>query len=202
MKFKEDDWIIINDIPYYIVETTENGKYLLEFQDGNRELLAECLMPTDARLWTIEDAKEGDLLTDKDGCVCVFDYIRETNDEWKSILFCHEDYVSSSGGVHDITGTCPATYWEKERMKDVIERSKKPNAYSGIKTYGITFSGYIARDKDGSIFLHSKKPFWCETLNEWSNIEGSKLKLQKSLFPEIICQDDPIEVKVEITRKV
>lgn len=60
--------------------------------------------------------------------------------------------------------------------------------------------GYIARDADGALFFHSKKPtrFNCEGIKYWIGGYRFLLPKYKESFPELTWEDDPVEIEMTI----
>ncbi len=58
---------------------------------------------------------------------------------------------------------------------------------------------YLARDKNNDLYLFYKKPkkirdcWWAD-----SELDGSYLKLDKTLYPEVTWDSDPVEVDLVI----
>ncbi|MBW2476306.1 MAG: hypothetical protein JRE63_03155 [Deltaproteobacteria bacterium] len=54
---------------------------------------------------------------------------------------------------------------------------------------------YLARDKNKDLYLFSSKPqrgrdcWWAET-----GVDGTYLKIEKSLYPEVTWESEPLEV--------
>ena len=73
-KFKVGDWIV--DIcsprnPYKIIEVCESWYKIIDTDDSHYSISFK-LGAKDFRLWTIRDAKDGDVLANKDGCVFIY----------------------------------------------------------------------------------------------------------------------------------
>ena len=54
---------------------------------------------------------------------------------------------------------------------------------------------YVARDKNGSLWLYSKKPYREEYYGGWYSV-GVNLEINSEEFPELKWEDEPIEVKL------
>lgn len=70
-KFKVGDWITNSDYTWKIVEVKPLD-YILQSQDGN--IVDDTIIHVDEHfhLWTIKDAKNGDVLTTSCGSICIF----------------------------------------------------------------------------------------------------------------------------------
>lgn len=56
-----------------------------------------------------------------------------------------------------------------------------------------TYTFWIARDKNDSLFAYEDKPERCDNQKEW--FSGKFLsQIEKSFFPELTWEDEPIEV--------
>ena len=68
-----------------------------------------------------------------------------------------------------------------------------------------TTKGFIARDKNGNISLYETRPKrkqWKSTdyINDvWHPSIGGWFQLNKSMFPEITWDNEPVEVNITIT---
>lgn len=61
---------------------------------------------------------------------------------------------------------------------------------------------WIARDKDGSIFLYKSKPFKIEYTTVWKSTSHNFIQLNKNKYPEVKWEDDePTEVEIVIKKK-
>jgi hypothetical protein len=127
-KFHEGDWIITNkNHIWYVDKTPETTSYLYRLIDqyGNIEVAEFEVVDEKARLWTIQDAKDGDVIA----------YVTDEGDLWIMIYqSLYEPYV---GHVHyhallvndnfSDKGTCciciddlkPAT----KEQRDTLERA-------------------------------------------------------------------------------
>lgn len=64
LKFKEGDWVVATgEVVYRILKAEVSGVILVDTEGGGNTFDVSVL--DDARLWTIQDAKEGDILTSK-----------------------------------------------------------------------------------------------------------------------------------------
>lgn len=60
--------------------------------------------------------------------------------------------------------------------------------------------GWVARDKDGYLVLHYKKPHRTFGNTKWYSAQSQK-SLPRDSFPDLTWSDDPIEVEITIKRK-
>lgn len=54
---------------------------------------------------------------------------------------------------------------------------------------------YVARDKNGSLWLYSEKPHR-EILDVWWSESGNSMQINSEEFPQLKWKDEPIEVKL------
>ena len=72
-KFHEGEWIVSNiNKDIFLIKSVNNGYCTLE--DTKGRIYSPCLPPTedDYHLWTIQDAKDGDVLVASDGSIFIF----------------------------------------------------------------------------------------------------------------------------------
>ena len=61
--------------------------------------------------------------------------------------------------------------------------------------------GYVAKDKDGEVYLHTEEPFYEADLGGWySSSEIINITRQFPEFNTISYTDDPIKVEINIKR--
>ena len=101
-KFKVGDWVVFNNkhASMYQVEKIEDGHYILRHTHGGT--LRVCVLHDESlRLWTIQDAKEGDVLA-------TLDYI---------LIF--KQHLEDDGGVsycnYDFTAYTPQFFWFEDK---------------------------------------------------------------------------------------
>ena len=95
-KFKVGDWIISDTVSkdYHICKITDikNGNYTIESTDGYKGCNQFDIFDNAYRLWTIQDAKDGDALTGSKGeSILMFRGIGNT--EWDDVIdyYCYYD---------------------------------------------------------------------------------------------------------------
>lgn len=70
---------------------------------------------------------------------------------------------------------------------------------------GEVISGWVARNEDGTPYLHRLLPERGfdddRNVGIWCNCIGYKMIVPKRLFPSLTCDDDPIEVEITIKPK-
>ena len=106
-KFKEGDWIVFNDHTFYIKEVAFGFYKTIskEYRDYNYDWCIDKM----ARLWTVEDAREGDVLTD----YC---------DEYKNpLIFILKKFERVDFGLvrpSDYSSYCFLTMGDRPRFKE------------------------------------------------------------------------------------
>lgn len=70
-KFKVGDWITWEEINTAIIVNVDNDKYEVEFIDGNKAFPHIEYVDRKFHLWSIEDAKEGDILANNK-VICIY----------------------------------------------------------------------------------------------------------------------------------
>lgn len=121
-KFHEGDWITNGDYIWKIVEVMPLD-YILQSQDGN--IVDDTIYYVDEHfhLWSIQDAKDGDVLVDEDNNIGL--YLEEKDDlYWHSCIYIGcDNYLRgfSIGGYHKHKNTKPAT---KEQCDTLFAKMK------------------------------------------------------------------------------
>ena len=114
-KFKVGDWIIFNGLSLFIKEVVQ-GYYRTISVDG---ILCsyDWYIDDAARLWTIQDAKDGDVLTYPDGSITLFKYMDE------NIYMAHVLWVD---GHIELNNSCavsnvhPATKVQRNNLEKAM----------------------------------------------------------------------------------
>lgn len=93
--------------------------------------------------------------------------------------------------------------WDSEYVQGLIEAAW----YDGYTALGkqendanTVISGWVARDKDGHLFMYCTKPERNENLQVWMG-RYADFCLRDILFPDLTWDDEPIEVGIIIKRK-
>lgn len=63
----------------------------------------------------------------------------------------------------------------------------------------VTIDGWVARDKDGEIYLHRSKPK--RAINLWYNELPETVALPRTSFPSLAWESEPLEVTITIKPK-
>lgn len=92
-KFKVGDWIInpkgtiahVNDVKKDFYGTL---RYYIEFSNGNKSDPMPCFVDCEYRLWTIQDAKDGEVLAYPDNTIVLFKTLHKGEDEGVFTVHC------------------------------------------------------------------------------------------------------------------
>jgi hypothetical protein len=123
-KFKVGDWVVFNNKhqSIYQVEIIEDGYYILRHTYGGT--FRVCVLHNESlRLWTIEDAKDGDVLVDVYGNIGIFEKRYGIN--WHTYFYLgYKGRFISEGGSHG--SICyPAT----KEQRDFLSQKMKEAGY-------------------------------------------------------------------------
>jgi len=126
-KFKVKDWITGEEVYTAKIINIDDDKYEVEFIDGSKGLYLIDFIDKFYHLWTIEDAKDGDVLATKNGVIFINDDSRKgkvTLDSYCYLSiqyeFCIEDHKTGSWLYKDRIK--PAT---KEQREFFFAKMKK-----------------------------------------------------------------------------
>jgi len=128
-KLKVGDWITFcGSEPFKIleVEPEQNGilNYLLLEPSGCSTYYDKKYVDENARLWTIQDAKDGDVLVDNYGNMLLYEEISSPT-FYHSYCFGNENVFIENGGAHMIECTHPAT----KEQRDFLFSKMKEEGY-------------------------------------------------------------------------
>ena len=123
--FHEGDWVVYNKDICKIVKREEGCNKLVTVFGIEKEFVNERNLST-ARLWTISDAKDGDILVDEDNNIGI--YQGKVDDvDWHSYIYLGCDnhlYGFYIGGYHSIKNTKPATKEQRDQFEKVMEEAE------------------------------------------------------------------------------
>ena len=130
-KFNVGVWVVFNNKhqSIYQVEKIEDGYYILRHTHGGT--LGVCVLHDEnLRLWSIQDAKDGDVLVDKYNNIGIFQECEGIC--WHSYIYlgCDGELRGFSiGGSHEQTDTHPAT----KEQRDTLEKAMTNAGYKWDK---------------------------------------------------------------------
>lgn len=122
--FKAGDWIVSPNGVCWHIDKIEDGRYYVFCETGecaDWPISSESLY----HQWTIQDAKDGDVLVDKYDNIAIFVGI-ENRVCWISCIYCGQDgtliYPGDDGicGCHLQIGTVPATKEQRDQLFKAI----------------------------------------------------------------------------------
>ena len=123
---KVKDWVILNDTVAQILDKQKYGFVGLDI-DG-KDFFCNYGHTDSMRLWTIQDAKDGDVLVDEDNNIGL--YLEEKDDlYWHSRIYLGCDNCLrgfSIGGYHKHKNTKPAT----KKQRDLLFQKMKEAGYA------------------------------------------------------------------------
>ena len=188
-KFHEGDWIGFNGFTLYIKEVVKG--YYRTISVGGINNSYDWDIDNIARLWSIEDAKDGDVLTwDDTTCVVLFKNIKNSK---CFISYCFANNISFEiGASHYIKGCHPAN---KEQC-DLLFQKMKESGYTfdfekkELKKIGNEIEiPFGAKDSElQEVTYHIPKGFHAE-------IDNDKVVIKKGKKPTAWSEDDDKIVK-------
>ena len=129
-KFKVGDWIVDDETPndvFCVIEVLEEIYKVIDI-DGDDYHIPHCKADKQFHLWTIQDAKDGDVLVDEDNNIGL--YLGEKDDlYWHSCSYLGcDDCFRSVWGYHKHKNTKPATKEQRDlfslKMKEAGKEIK------------------------------------------------------------------------------
>ena len=123
-KFKNGDWVVYDHRPYQVVELPKEGYINLGLRGNGKIVYAPS---TYCRHWTIQDARDGDVLSwDDSKCITLFKNIYD-EDSFNSYGFVGHctDTFESRQSYHDIKGAHPTS----KEQRDLLFQKMKEAGY-------------------------------------------------------------------------
>lgn len=123
LKFKIGDWVVFDGETLHITNVTENG---YSTEDGVIPFRCE----KETKIWTIADAKGGDVLTNGN-CPCIFKSINEEN---AMVVYCgingFEDFATKSESESNRWDDKPENYYPATKeQRDFLFQKMKESGY-------------------------------------------------------------------------
>lgn len=125
-KFKVGDWIVNNtNKATFLISSVNNGYCTLKDTEGKS--YSPCLPPTedDYHLWTIQDAKDGDVLTNKYGDVMLFKGI---TDDRHICGYCQ--YSAENRKLYNECSDFPNYYPSTKEQRDTLMKAMADAGYT------------------------------------------------------------------------
>lgn len=114
-KFKVGDWVML-DRPVLITKVEDMPYNTHQYWTSDGTWFGDA---TKAKLWTIQDAKDGDVLIDSLGNVCIYQE-PSTKLMYHSHCYGNHKYFIYMGGSHEIVGSYPATKDQRDQFEKAM----------------------------------------------------------------------------------
>lgn len=113
-KFKVGDWVVSPNGVYWHIDAIQDGRYEVTADTGQ---CADWPLDTNIyRLWTIQDAKDGDVLAE-DSCIFIIEKMKSNRTAIvHCCLFDDGDFDSGSTLGFDVDSTYPATKEQRDTL--------------------------------------------------------------------------------------
>ena len=182
LKFKVGDWVVSPNGVYWHIDAIQNGRYEVTADTG------QCgNWPLDTniyRLWTIQDAKDGDVLAE-DSCIFIIQKLGDNSTVAKTYCTLYDDGDFDDGSIlyFDIDSTKPATKEQHDllfqKMKDAgyewdaekKELSKIHVIDEGKAEMDHCFTKMMNGEKVSSAWSEEDKNFMYDTLNNLTELK-------------------------------
>lgn len=125
--FSVGQWIVACGKKIFLITKIDGFNVTLIDTNGD-EYVFDVSSLKDARLWTIKDAKDGDVLVDDNNNIGLYRKEQDGLDVWASYIYLGCDnrlYGFSMGGYHSIKNTKPAT----KEQSDLLFQKMKAKGY-------------------------------------------------------------------------
>ena len=127
-KFKVGDWCIDNEdgTIFQIVKVLDNT-YIYKTTEGSEYSCTHYSLENDAKLWTIQDAKDGDVLVE-DSCIFIIQKLGDNSTAAKTYCTLYNDGDFDDGSIlyFDVDSTKPAT----KEQRDVLMKAMTDAGYA------------------------------------------------------------------------
>lgn len=119
-EFKAGDWIVNNVSKDIFLIKSINNRYCT-LEDINGIIISPCLPPceSESHLWTISDAKKGDVLVDKYGNIGIYQGDKNAV-TWNSYCYCGVNKVFYNKGSHEFP-CYPATKEQRDQLEKAMD---------------------------------------------------------------------------------
>lgn len=130
-KFNVGDWIFRDSpgaSPLLIVAITSNC-YMLQDLQGNKGEISQTTVDTFYRLWTIKDAKPGDVLVASDGSIFIFAGMIDSACKYYAALTVYNDVNINKEVEGGFWETSMAVYPASKRQRDLLFKKMEEEGY-------------------------------------------------------------------------
>lgn len=194
-KFKVGDWIVNNiSKNVFLIKSTINGYCTLEDIKGN--IISPCLPPceSETHLWTIEDAKDGDILVGKDGRPFIFTGefdIQDGNPTAYCGINSNDKFITGKGSHWTFKdGIKPATKEQRELLFQQMKGACYTWDSENKELRKIKPKTHDADNKIKELFKKSSQNYY-KAIGEVREIASAYLKkIVRSKGGKIIDNDD------------
>ena len=122
-KFHEGDWVVYCNEDVDLITGIEENGYCI-----NNGGYIPFICASDIRLWTIQDAKDGDVLATKDNCICIFD---NTLEEGKyPFAYCGLSMYGFKVYDRTLPFTHDNVYPATKEQRDTLEKAMTDAGYT------------------------------------------------------------------------
>lgn len=169
--FEVGNWIVNNQSKYTFLIKRGGSRFQAENTDG--DIYSFYLLPNgeeEYHLWTIEDAKDGDVLVDEDNNIGIYKEIEGLC--WHSYIYLGCDnrlYGFSNGGSHIQSNTKPATKEQRDTLMKAMADAKYTFDFDKKELRKLKFRvGDIVKSKSQPMLIPrkiisiGKDCYWCE----------------------------------------
>jgi len=201
-KFNEGDWLVYNK-PHHnpdickVVEITDElcRNYSLDSNDIKDNSIE--FMKYNYRLWTLQDAKDGDVLVDKYGNIGIYQGDKNAV-TWHSYCYCGVNEEFYGEGSHEFP--ChPATKEQRDTLMKAMagagytfnfEKKELKKIEQKTEEYNIT--GIGSKNAQGKLgeMIKNLKPAWSEEDEDYYDAIITKLEVTKD---DVLLTDNQME---------
>ena len=117
-KFKVGDWIVSKYMHLIMqILNNDNGSYKTVETDGTERNDSYDFIERNFKLWSIEDAKDGDVLAE-DSCIFIIQKLGDNNTAAKTYCTLYDDGDFDDGSIlyFDVDSTKPATKEQRDTL--------------------------------------------------------------------------------------
>ena len=176
-KFKVGDWIVYNrndssrEILY--VYDIRDGRYYFNDNIHFSWSVKEC--EEKSHFWTIQDAKDGDVLADCFGNICIYQK-PSTNTYYHTHCYGNHKYFIDDGGSHEVAGTYPAT----KEQRDILFQKMREAGYEWDVE-----KKELKKIEQKTSWSEEDENMWLQIINELEAIKSNS----STIFEKNIAQD-------------
>ena len=174
-KFSEGDWITCKELNTAKIIKVNDDRYEVEFIDGSKGFPHIDYIDRNFHFWTIDDAKDGDILVDDLCNICIYQE-PSTKLMYHSYCYGKHKYFIDMGGSHEIVGTCPAT---KEQRNLLFQKMKEAGYQWDVDKKELKFlisNGSDFESDDSEQESKEEIKSAQEIIDDWHKRQGTSVK--------------------------